>query len=124
MAELLSALIRRRAGRSPLPGNLPPGYLKKLYRLTTGFAPLTGQKLPGSTPERPVIQPLIEPLTGRELEVLCLLEEGLSNEEIAWKLALAPNTVKAHLRNIFDKLGVRSRAEAVHRARELALFPR
>jgi LuxR family maltose regulon positive regulatory protein len=98
--------------------------LRKLYRLTAGFASLTGQKPPGSPPEHPAIQPLIEPLTGRELEVLRLLEEGLSNEEIARKLALAPNTVKAHLRNIFDKLGVRSRAEAVHRARELDLLPR
>jgi len=52
------------------------------------------------------------------------LEECLSNEDIAWKLALAPNTVKAHLRNIFDKLNVRSRAAAVHRARELDLLPR
>lgn len=124
MAELLSALIRRRAGSSPLPGSLPPAYLKKLYRLTAGFASLTGQKPPGSTPERPAIQPLIEPLIGRELEVLSLLEECLSNEDIAWKLALAPNTVKAHLRNIFDKLNVRSRAAAVHRARELDLLPR
>lgn len=124
MAELLSALLRRRAGRGPGPGGPSPAYLRKLYRLTAGFASLTGQKPLGSPPEHPEVQLLVEPLTGRELEVLRLLEEGLSNEEIARKLALAPNTVKAHLRNIFDKLGARSRAEAVHRARALDLLPR
>lgn len=124
MAALLSALLRRRAGRDPLPGSLPPAYLKKLNRLTAGFASLTGQKPPGSTPERPAVQPLIEPLTGRELEVLRLLDKGFSNESISRELAIAPNTVKAHLRSIFDKLGVQSRTEALYRARELDFLPR
>jgi LuxR family transcriptional regulator, maltose regulon positive regulatory protein len=67
-------------------------------------------------------QPLIEPLTQRELEVLHLLAEGLSNREIAARLFLALDTVKGHNRRIFGKLEVNKRGDAVARARELGLL--
>ncbi|ANY67761.1 transcriptional regulator [Paenibacillus sp. BIHB 4019] len=67
-------------------------------------------------------EPLIEPLTGRELEVLQLIEQGLSNRQISERLFLALSSVKGHNRNIFDKLQVKRRTEAVARARELGLF--
>jgi LuxR family maltose regulon positive regulatory protein len=67
-------------------------------------------------------QPLIEPLSQRELEVLRLIDQGLSNREIGERLFLALSTVKGHNRNIFDKLQVQSRTEAVARARELGLL--
>lgn len=67
-------------------------------------------------------EPLIEPLTGRELEVLQLIERGLSNHQISEQLHLALSSVKGHNRNIFDKLQVKRRTEAVARARELGLF--
>jgi LuxR family maltose regulon positive regulatory protein len=67
-------------------------------------------------------QPLIEPLSERELEILSLVSEGLSNQEISDKLYLALSTVKGHNRNIFDKLHVKRRTEAVARARELGLI--
>ena len=67
-------------------------------------------------------QPLIEPLSGRELEVLQLIAQGLSNQEIAERLYLALSTVKGHNRIIFDKLQVERRTEAVARARELGLI--
>jgi LuxR family maltose regulon positive regulatory protein len=63
-----------------------------------------------------------EPLSGRELEVLRLIARGLSNREIGARLFLAVITVKGHNRNIFRKLGVRRRTEAVARARELGLL--
>ena len=65
---------------------------------------------------------MIEPLSPRELEVLHLIAQGLSNREIGERLFLALDTVKGHNRNIYDKLQVRSRTEAVARAHELGLL--
>ena len=67
-------------------------------------------------------QPLAEPLSRRELEVLRLIAQGLSNREIGMRLFLAVITVKGHNRNIFRKLQVRRRTEAIARARELGLL--
>ncbi len=67
-------------------------------------------------------QSLIEPLSEREVEVLQLIAEGLSNREIGERLFLALNTVKGHNRHIFAKLQVQRRTEAVARARELGLL--
>jgi LuxR family maltose regulon positive regulatory protein len=70
----------------------------------------------------PTPQPLIEPLTERELEVLQLIVAGLSNREIADELYVAMGTVKKHITNIYGKLGVQRRAQAIGRARELDLL--
>jgi len=67
-------------------------------------------------------QPLIEPLSQRELEVLRLIADGLSNREIAARLFLAEITVKGHNQRIFGKLQVQRRTEAVARARALGLL--
>ena len=67
-------------------------------------------------------QSLVEPLSHRELEVLRLIAQGLSNREISERLFLALSTVKGHNRIIFSKLMVGSRTEAVARARELGLL--
>jgi LuxR family maltose regulon positive regulatory protein len=64
----------------------------------------------------------IEPLSERELEVLQLIAEGLTNPEIATRLYLSLNTVKAHSRNIYGKLDVHSRTQAVARARALGIL--
>ena len=61
-------------------------------------------------------------MSQRELEVLQLIAQGLSNQEISTRLFRALSTVKGHNRNIFGKLQVRSRTEAVARARELGLL--
>ena len=65
---------------------------------------------------------LIEPLTERELEVLRLMCEGYSNQGIADAMIVSVNTVKKHTSNIYGKLGVRNRAQAVLRAREIELI--
>jgi LuxR family maltose regulon positive regulatory protein len=70
----------------------------------------------------PSLQPLIEPLSQRELEVLQLIAQGLSNREIGERLFIALNTVKGHNRNIYSKLQVQRRTEAIVRARELGLL--
>jgi len=65
---------------------------------------------------------MVEPLSPRELEVLRLIEQGFSNQEIADRLFLAVSTVKGYTRTLFDKLQVQRRTEAVVRARELGLL--
>jgi LuxR family maltose regulon positive regulatory protein len=73
-------------------------------------------------PDLPPAQPLIDPLSQRELEILKLIAQGLSNREIGERLFLALDTVKGHNRKIFDKLQVQSRTEAAARAHELGLL--
>ncbi|GHO97553.1 LuxR family transcriptional regulator [Reticulibacter mediterranei] len=68
-------------------------------------------------------QVLIDPLTSREQEVLELLSQGASNQEIAHALVIAPNTVKRHVQAILAKLGVRNRTQALARAQQLDLLP-
>jgi len=65
---------------------------------------------------------LEEGLTEREREVVCLAAKGMSNDEIGQQLALALGTVKWHLHNIYEKLKVRNRTQAIRRARELSLL--
>jgi DNA-binding CsgD family transcriptional regulator len=91
-----------------------PGYILRRFRkwsaAQTGLASPPDQSL------------LIEPLSPRELEVLCLIDQGLSNSEIAEQLVVAPSTVKTHINNIYGKLGVRTRLQALKRAEELRLL--
>ncbi len=68
------------------------------------------------------IEPLIEPLSSRELEVLGLIEQGLTNQQIAEALSVAPSTVKTHINNLYAKLGVQTRVQAINRAKILHLF--
>jgi LuxR family maltose regulon positive regulatory protein len=62
-------------------------------------------------------------LSARELEVLSLIAQGKSNQEIADQLYLALNTVKRHASNIYDKLEAKKRTEAIAKARQLGLIP-
>jgi LuxR family maltose regulon positive regulatory protein len=68
------------------------------------------------------VQPLLEALSNGELRVLRYLPTNLRGPEIASELYLSQNTIKAHLRHVYAKLGVHSRADAVTRARELGLL--
>lgn len=74
-----------------------------------------------TTPDRPA-QPLVEPLTEREREVLELIARGLSNQQIADTLILSVGTIKWYARQIYGKLGVQTRTQAIARARELDLL--
>ena len=80
--------------------------------------------IPGVTVPLPyrATTPLVEPLTAREVEVLRLVADGVSNGEIAQRLIVSLGTVKKHTANIFGKLEVQSRTQAVRRARELNLL--
>jgi len=107
--EPMAALLREAASQG-----IAPDYVAKL---------LAAFKVPEKVPPRPRVQPLIEPLSDRELEVLRLLADGLTNQEIAHALCVSVNTVKTHLRNIYGKLGVHNRRETVAKAKELNLLP-
>ena len=67
-------------------------------------------------------QPLVEPLSKRELEILSLMAQDLTNLEIAQRVFISAQTVKVHTRNIYGKLGVNSRQQAVSKARDLGLL--
>jgi len=70
-------------------------------------------------------QPQLDALgiTRRELEILSLIAQGLSNREIATRLFVSENTVKTHCSRAFDKLGARRRTQAVQRSKQLGLIP-
>ena len=62
-------------------------------------------------------------ITKRELEILGLIAQGLSNREIAERLFVSENTVKTHSSRLFDKLNAKRRTQAVQRGKELGLIP-
>ncbi len=109
----MKALLRQAASRG-----IAPEYVRKLLAALG----VSERESMGATPPHPQTQPFVETLSERELEVLRLIAAGLSNREIAQELTLAPGTVKKHTNNIFGKLNVRSRTQAVAQARELNLL--
>ncbi len=81
-----------------------------------------------AAPPAPAIPPLdrvefVEPLSEREREVLQLLADGLTNQDVADRLVLSLHTVKAHARNIYAKLGVSNRTQAAARGKALGILP-
>jgi LuxR family maltose regulon positive regulatory protein len=119
MRQLLAAVRRlpEASAREIMPQQGLPTYTDKLLAAFEAEKRKNEDK-PALSPA----QPLIEPLTERELKVLQLIAQGLSNREISERLFLALDTVKGHNRRIFDKLQVQSRTEAVARAHELGLL--
>jgi LuxR family maltose regulon positive regulatory protein len=103
------------------PGGPIPGYSRRVLAACEAEKPkLDSSRYPAAAAS--TSQPLLDPLSPREREVLRLIADGLSNEEIAGRLVVALSTVKGHNRVIFDKLQVQRRTEAVARARELGLL--
>jgi LuxR family maltose regulon positive regulatory protein len=92
-----------------------------IQRLLKEFPVDEPEKAGASQPHGPDSE-LIEPLSERELEVLQLVAEGLSNQEISSRLYLSLNTIKTHTRNIYGKLGVNNRTQASARARALGIL--
>jgi LuxR family maltose regulon positive regulatory protein len=98
-------------------------YQAKSHRIGGGYPTELLSGLDGvSGTEKPPAQLLIEPLTGREIEVLKLIEAGCTNQEIAAKLVISVPTVKRHISNIYAKLGAKNRTQAVSLGKELRLF--
>ena len=108
------------------------GYLRlqveegiRIYALAEGHTrePPQPSLPPANDSDGRAPKPPSEDLSERELEVLTLLASGRTNSEIARDLFVAVGTVKSHVNNIYNKLEVRNRAEAVARARDLELLP-
>ncbi|MEJ2208084.1 MAG: LuxR C-terminal-related transcriptional regulator [Anaerolineae bacterium] len=98
---------------------IAPAYTR---RLLAAFPLAQAEKPEAARPRRASGTALVEPLSERELEVLELVAQGLTNREIAARLFLSVNTVKAHTRNLYAKLDVHSRTQAAARAQDLGLL--
>jgi LuxR family maltose regulon positive regulatory protein len=114
---MLSILTRRQGPQQTAGQSAAPDYVN---RLLSALRDESGAVLPQTTLSQSCT--LVEPLSERELEVLHLVATGLSNRQIAQSLVIAVNTVKNHLKNIYGKLAVHSRTQAVERARNLDLL--
>jgi len=109
MAHLLYKALSR---------ELSPDYVRQLL----GAFP-TGKSEPVAPTRTPAPESdWVEPLSEREIEVLQLIAEGLTNQAIAKRLYLTVNTVKAHTRNIYSKLGVNNRTQAVARGKTIGIL--
>lgn len=116
LVDLLKQLVERK---------IETDYTEKILAALTVKEP-GPQSGPSSLAAKPLTatknQPLIDPLTNREIEVLILLKQRLSNQEISDKLFISTETVKSHLKNIYAKLEVGKRREAVDKADRLDLL--
>jgi LuxR family maltose regulon positive regulatory protein len=137
---VMAALLSRCRGRRPAPGSYLPSqrYIESLLEACRRETVIEPQVAPQASPRHsgaaasgdalepaaartPEGLPIL--LSAREVEVLALIAEGSSNQEISAHLFLALNTVKRHAYNIFTKLDVKNRTQAVARARRLGLIP-
>jgi two-component system, NarL family, response regulator YdfI len=108
-----------RAGiRGAIPSDATPQEIESaVHAINAGLVVTTPAFVAELLPETQVFgEELAEPLSNRELEVLDLLAEGLSNKLIAHRLNISEHTVKTHVASIFAKLGASSRTEAVSQA--------
>jgi LuxR family maltose regulon positive regulatory protein len=113
MAELLNRLSRQ-------------GFAAETVRRILAAFPALRKESETRIPEsesRTANARLIEPLTSRELDILALLRERWSNKEIAHKLSISTETVKRHTVNLYGKLGVNKRWDAVIKAEVLGVLP-
>ena len=83
---------------------------------------ILGQQKSPDDVERPAQPQLPEPLTEQELNILALIVDGKTNQQIADELVITVGTAKWHVHNILQKLGVNNRMQATIRAQELGLF--
>ncbi len=112
-ALLEKVLDMQRKGQLPLP--ISTEYTARLLTVM-------GKNAPSPTPKRRTEGHLADALSTRELEVLRLLADGLESNEIAERLYIAVDTARTHIKNIYSKLGVHSRWEAIKHAEEYRLL--
>jgi len=116
--ELIFQALQAGACGYLLKRSSPEEILKAISEVRSGGAPMTSEiarMLVEAFQKKPAAIPSSDGLTQRESEILGLLAEGLSNKEIADKVKISYDTVRAHLRHIYEKLHVRGRTEAVRK---------
>ena len=99
--------------------------IRAAHRGESPLTPTMARKLVNRVKQQPralAASPLIEPLSDREIEVLKLIAQGLSNKEIGETLVIAEGTAKNHVSNILGKLDAKDRAQAVMRVKELGML--
>jgi two-component system, NarL family, nitrate/nitrite response regulator NarL len=120
--ERQAAVLLGLGARGVVPRDVAPGRLvaavaaahEGLLVIDEAFVDALGRR-------EPPVPPPLEPLTPRELEVLTLLGEGMSNKAIASRLGISESTAKFHVNSILGKLGVGSRSEAIVHASRMGL---
>lgn len=106
----------------------PEEFVRALRMVYEGGAPLSPQiarhllKRFAPTPARSTAEPEVERLTSREIDILTRVSQGFSVAETAQATGISHHTVTAHIKNIYSKLSVRNRVEAVNRARQQGLI--
>jgi LuxR family maltose regulon positive regulatory protein len=118
--ELLKRLVRHHTAHAALISRI-------LHLFAYGAEPGEYSKagnppVPGGSPEGPLVQAITEPLSQGELRVLRYLPSDLSVQEIASELTLSVNTIRTHMRHIYDKLQAHRRKDVVAQARALGLL--
>ncbi len=114
--ELIFQALQAGACGYLLKRSSPDELLKAIAEVQSGGAPMTSEiarMVVEAFQRKPAASVATDGLTPRESEILALLSEGLSNKEIAERVDLSYDTVRAHLRHIYEKLHVRGRTEAV-----------
>jgi DNA-binding NarL/FixJ family response regulator len=114
--ELIIQALQAGACGYLLKRSSPEELVKAISEVLSGGAPMTGEiarMLVEAFQKKPATSAPGDGLTQREAEILALLSEGLSNKEIADRGKISYDTVRAHLRHIYEKLHVRGRTEAV-----------
>ena len=121
---LLGLQAERKLRLKKSPSDKPSAYLDKILQAFGTEEHIQAPPATSAPHASATSQPLIDPLSTRELEVLRMLAQGASNQDLARDLVIAVGTVKRHVSNIFMKLGVQSRTQAIARAHTLELVDR
>jgi DNA-binding NarL/FixJ family response regulator len=114
--DLLFQALKAGASGYMLKRSSPEELLRAISEVRSGGAPMTGEiaRMVVETFQKPTMETSsLAELSAREMEILDLVANGLTNKEIGPKLNISYDTVRAHLRRIFEKLHVRCRTEAV-----------
>jgi LuxR family maltose regulon positive regulatory protein len=124
MLSLISAFRTFPAQQSPASQHDVQQYVEKLLTiLGENHGPARNGLSPGHKGLSMLDQPPVEPLSEREVEILHFIAAGMSNREIAQQMVITVGTIKWHLANIYGKLNVHSRTQALVQARALGLLP-